>query len=765
MEVSSELADAIVRFVHADEYRPSKPKQIMRGLQLSEDQYREVRRTVKWLVQRGQLQYAANHLVFPVDAETGGQRSPLVRGVFRLTQAGFGFIRQQLTDADATPLEDVFVPERHVAGAFDGDLVEARLKPNRSRGRGSVEGHIERILERGTRQFSGTFLRQGKQNLVLLDGTHLKQPIEVGDTRGLPLKNDDKVVVEVVRFPKSDGSGGEGVIMEVLGSSKNPAVDTMAVMRQYDLPETFPEDVLDAARVQADQFDESIPEGRRDLTDRLTLTIDPFDARDFDDAISLEPIENGHWLLSVHIADVSHFIPEGSVLDRDARQRATSVYLPDRVVPMIPEIISNHLASLQPDRVRYAKTVEIEYTGNGTLVNTEVFSSAIRSDCRLNYEQVDQFLGNPDSIRGKVGDAVCELLQRMHTLAMKLRERRMQQGALEMDLPEIKIDLDSGGKVQGAHLVEHTQSHQIIEEFMLAANEAVATWLDDMKLNFLRRVHPAPERRKLRQLAQFIKDLGIQGDDLENRFAVRRVLKQVKGTPLDYAVNYAVLKATNKAIYAPHREGHYALAMEHYCHFTSPIRRYPDLTIHRIVQKLADGLKTPSDPLPMLVRLGHHCSDQERNAEAAERELIKIKLLHHMNKHIGETLPAVITRVHPDGVLARGIKLPAEGYIPVEKLPPDTYRYERRGQRLEGFRAGNTFRLGDRLIVKIARVDMQARELFYDLVKTDRRKDKPSKADLPGSGKKGSKKAKKSKLKATTVRGKKKSKRKQKKKR
>ena len=575
MEVSSELADAIVRLVHSPEYRPSKPKQILRLLKLDEEHYREVRRTVKWLVQRGQVEYAANHLVLPAEPDSKGSGST-VRGTFRRAMAGFGFIRQENIGTETAPAEDIFVPESYTGDAFDGDLVEARLQPTQSRSRGGYEGHIERVIERARRQFSGTYVRRNKQNFVFLDGTHLTSPISVGDTRGLPLNNDDKVVVEVVSFPEPGISDGEGVIMEVLGSSRNPAVDTLAVMRQYGLPDEFPDEVIDAAREQADAFDESIPPGRRDLTDTLTLTIDPFDARDFDDAISLEQIENQHWRLLVHIADVSHFIPEGSILDQDAKQRATSVYLPDRVVPMIPEIISNHLASLQPDKVRYAKTVEIEYTNDGSVVNTQVYSSAIRSDYRLNYEQVDQFLADPEPLTEKAGQEISDLLTRMHTLAMKLRSRRNDQGSIEMDLPEIKIDLDHGGKVKGAHLVAHTESHQIIEEFMLAANQGVATWFDDLKLNFLRRIHPAPERRKLRELSRFLRDLGIDGDSLESRQEIQKVLKSVQGTRLDYAVNYAVLKAMNKAVYGPHREGHYALAMEHYCHFTSPIRRYPD---------------------------------------------------------------------------------------------------------------------------------------------------------------------------------------------
>jgi ribonuclease R len=555
----------------------------------------------------------------------------------------------------------------------------------------------------------------------------------------LPIQNDDKVFVEMVDFPEEDGSGGEAVILERLGSSKNPAIDTLTIMRQYGLPDEFSEAVLDDARKQADAFDDTvIPEGRIDLTKLLTLTIDPFDAKDFDDAISLER-EEGRWRLWVHIADVTAFVKPGSPLDEEAMKRGTSVYLPDRVIPMIPEIISNHLASLQPHKMRLVKSVEIEMQDDLTITHTEVHNAVIHSDLRLNYEQVDQFLAKPETFIETWGQPICDLLTHMHTLAMMIRKRRFKNGAISMDLPETKLDIDRTGKVKGAYKTVNTESHQIIEEFMLSANQAVATWLDDLELNFLHRIHAPPDRRKLRQLTLFVKELGIKVDSMESRFEIQRVLDHVVGTHLEDAVNFAVLKSMSKAVYGPQREGHYALDMEHYCHFTSPIRRYPDLTVHRLVGYLIEKKKTPDESFAVVSRLGQHCSDQERNAAQAERELVELKLLHFLSKHIGDTMTAIVSRVFADGIHARCIKLPVDGYIPIGSLPSDRYSFERHGHVLAGYRKENRFRLGDELTVRIARVDLQDRQLFLDVIK-NHSVDKDDALGRPASGKAKAKK-------------------------
>lgn len=715
MEISQQLADRVIRWVTSDEYRPSKPKRIAADLKLEPDDYQELRRVIKQLVSEGRLGYGGNHLVIPASAIDGGE--DVIRGTFRRAMGGgFGFVRPGIggEDSDSDIPDDLFVPPGATGGALEGDLVEVRFRRGR---RGESEAVVTEVLRRARRQFTGTFRFVEGEPAVFLDGTPYEQPVTVGDIRGMPLEDHDKVFVEMVRFPDDDGHNGEAVILERLGNSKNPAIDTLSVMRQYGLPDAFPDEVVDDARRRADRFEEGkVPADRLDLTEMLTVTIDPFDARDFDDAISLQRVK-GRWRLWVHIADVSHFVTPGSKLDEEARRRGTSVYLPDRVVPMLPEIISNHLASLQPDRVRMAKTVEIELQDDLTVTHAEVHNAAIRSDRRLNYEQVDRFLADPDSHRETWGDPVCDLLTEMHALAMRLRKRRFKAGALSMDLSDIKLELDKAGKVKGARLVENTESHQIIEEFMLAANEAVATWLDDLDLDFLRRIHPSPDRRKLRQLSTFLRDLGLTQGAVESRFEIQEALDRVSGTPLEHAVNFAVLKSMSKAVYAPNRDGHYALDIEHYCHFTSPIRRYPDLTVHRLVQRLLDGEKTPDESFPTLVTLGHHCSDTERNAAQAERELIELKLLHFLKKKIGETLDAVISRVFADGIHARCLKLPVDGFIPVATLPKDSYRFERRGQMIVGFKDGNRYRLGDRLTVRIARVDLQERQLFLEAVK------------------------------------------------
>ncbi len=519
----------------------------------------------------------------------------------------------------------------------------------------------------------------------------------------------------MVRFPTARRSG-EGVIVEVLGDHAQPGVDTRIIMREFSLPEAFPEEVLAAARREAETFDETIGPARTDLTGLTVITIDPKDARDFDDAISLEQIEKDHWRLGVHIADVSHFVRPRTPLDDEAQNRATSIYLPDRVIPMLPEVISNNLASLQPDRVRYTKTAFIEFTPNGARIATDVCSAAIRSKWRFNYEEVDDYVERPHVWKRKLPADVFQLLGRMYRLAMILRRRRMERGSLELTMPEIKLDLDRHGKVTGAHKVTYTESHQVIEEFMLAANEAVAARLHDAELHYLRRIHGNPDPRKLKTLTEFARHLEFDVESLESRFEIKRLLAEVAGRPEEYAVNFAVLRSLKKAVYGPEQEGHYALASDNYCHFTSPIRRYPDLVVHRLLDTLATG-KRPETDFAKLVLLGEHCSDRERRAETAERELIKLKLLHFLHDRIGTQMDGVVTGVENFGIFVQGVELPAEGLVRVDSLADDFYELDETTLTLAGRRAGNSFRLGDRLRVEVANVDLGRRELDFRYVR------------------------------------------------
>ncbi len=643
------------------------------------------------------------------------KRPNLIVGVFRRTLSGNGYVRPEASGQGQVDERraDVFIPARRALDAATGDLVLARVWQASQQGR--RRGEVVEVLRREDFRFVGTFQSIEGQPQVIVDGRVFSRPVPVGDPTAKGVRPGDQVVIEMVRFPHHYDPG-EAVIVEVLGPRGQPGVDTLAIIREYDLPGDFPEDVQRAARAQAEQFDESIGPDRQDFTADVAVTIDPEDARDFDDAVSVVVTPQGNWRLAVHIADVAHFVPEGSALDREARRRGTSVYLPDRVIPMLPELISNHLASLQPHRIRYTRSVLMEFSPEGQLISSRVARSAIRSRHRFSYDEVDQVLEHPRAWKKKLAPEVWELVPRMRDLAMLLRRRRLEHGAIELAMPEVKILLDENGRVSGARLVRRTVSHQIIEEFMLAANRAVAEILAERHGLFLRRVHEPPNPIKLKSLTEFVRLLGIPCSSMESRFEIKRVLELVAGQPTEYAVNYAVLRSMQKAIYSPRPLGHYALYWPHYCHFTSPIRRYPDLVTHRIFASWEEGRK-PQAERGMLRALGEHCSEREQRAEAAERELVKLKLLHYLHDRIGQRMDAVVTGVEEFGLFAQGVEIPAEGFISVSSLQDDRYRFDAALRSLVGFRSGHQYRLGDLLVVEVAHVDLARRELDFRVVR------------------------------------------------
>ncbi|MBC7853959.1 MAG: ribonuclease R [Pirellulaceae bacterium] len=753
------LEPTVLAHLMRPNYQPVKPRVIAKQLKLPNEQHRALKLCIKRLVQQGKAAYGSGHLVRPVVAgkqkaegskqkASGGRlhsetqppdisrqnaanvtasepaakkSSPGITkneviGKFRRAAGGFGFVRPSGTPAGSDRSFDVFIPQNSAHDAASGDLVRVRLGRSQAKKTGEMRraGEIVDILERDTHQFVGVYREKDGDAYVEIDGKTFGQPIPVGDPGAKNAQPGDKIVVEMVRFP-SPRHEGEAVITELLGKRGAPGVDTLSIMREFGLQEGFPDDVMDAAREEADKFDESIGK-RLDLTGETIITIDPVDARDFDDAISLSKMNNGHWRLGVHIADVSHFVKVKTPLDREAKDRATSVYLPDRVIPMLPEIISNNLASLQPDKVRYCETVFIEFSAEGTPIASEWHKSAIKSVRRFSYEEVDEYLADRKAWQSKLTPQVYQLVADMHELAMTLRKRRLKAGSIELTLPEVKIDLDKSGKVTGAHLVVNTESHQVIEEFMLAANEAVARILSAKGVPFLRRVHDLPNPKKLKVLTEFVQELGIECDSLESRFEIKRVIAAVAGQPEAHAVNYAVLRSMQKAVYSPVEEGHYALNSKEYCHFTSPIRRYPDLTIHRALEAIHRG-KKPRENFDELSLLGEHCSEREQRAQVAERELTKVKLLMYLSERIGMQMEAVITGVEDFGLFAQGVDLPAEGLIHVSTLGDDHYRFESRSHSLVGYREGNSYRLGDVIQVEVSHVDVDKRVLDFRVVK------------------------------------------------
>lgn len=687
-------------------YSPLKPKALARKLGIAAPEYRDFKRALRKLLTEGSIELGRNHTI-RATAAAGS-----IIGTFRRTGTGTGYVRPNPVEGRIGP--EIRVAEQYTLDAATGDTVLVRILHKAGKQDTHSTGRITRVLERATRDFVGTYHERDGTGYVRIDGTVFSHSILVGDAGAKGARVDDKVVVEMVRFPGTEDRG-EGVITEVLGPRGQPGVDLLSILRTFNLPGEFPADVKDEARLAAEAFNETDLDGREDFTQTLIITVDPATARDFDDAVALsrDPV-SGHYELQVHIADVGHFAPAGGALDREARKRATSVYLPQRVLPMFPELISNHLASLQQGKVRYVKSVIIGYTPEGQITGVRFANGAIRNRRRFSYEEVLAVLENKPEAPA-LDPEIHDLLFRMQELALILRARRRKRGSLELNMPAAELEYDAEGRVSGAHFASDDISHQIIEEFMLQANEAVAEHLHSLETPFLRRIHPDPEPKKLEAFATFARSLGYRILQEQDRFGLQRVLAQSADRPDRHAIHYAMLRSFKQATYSPEEDGHFALASDHYCHFTSPIRRYPDLTVHRLLNQWLRTGKVGANA-DELAALGDHCSKMERRAEIAERELVKMKLLAYFETRIGTELDAVISGVADYGFFALGVEMPVEGMVHISTLPLDYYWYDEDTHTIEGTRHGQRFRLGDRVRVQVVRVDQQRKQLNFRLV-------------------------------------------------
>lgn len=696
------IHDQILQALNKKNYKPLKTRELARKLGHGGGSFSSYREALNDLVSQGRVEITPGHTI-----RKAGPQGTVV-GTFRASSNGGGFVRPHAIEGDQPPDIRIFPEHSHDAATGDIVLVQILRKPTGDR---PGSGQILRVTERQSHHFVGTYLERGAEGFVKVDGKVFSHSILIGDPHTKNVKPGDMVVFEMIRFPSPE-ERGEGVITEVLGPQGAPGVDTLAIMRAYHLPDEFPRDALDEAHHVAENFSEENLDGRKDFTADLVVTVDPVDAKDFDDAVQVVKDEkSGHWSLAVHIADVAAFVKPGGALDREAKSRATSIYLPGKVIPMFPETISNHLASLQQDKVRYVQSVFMEFDPEGRKTEARFERGAIRVKKRFHYEQVQAFLDDrPDA--PTLDEPVGNMVRLMKELALILRGRRKRKGYLQLDMPEPELELNREGKVTGAHFDVQDLSHQIIEEFMLCANEAVAERLRDADCLFLRRIHPEPDSLKLNAFGRFASSLGYEVDNPEDRFALQRVLAASADKPERTAIHYALLRSLKQAIYSPQEEGHYALASPCYCHFTSPIRRYPDLTVHRQIDRLRRTGKGTCDEAELNF-LGEHCSAMERRAATAERELVKVKLLELMTSQLGDHKSAVITGVAEYGFFAQLKDLPVEGLVHISSLHDDIYRYDSDTHSLTGMKFKRRFRLGDDLTVEIARVDMPKRQLDF----------------------------------------------------
>ncbi|QIA27994.1 ribonuclease R [Thermaerobacter sp. PB12/4term] len=649
------------------------------------------------------------------------ERMNLAVGVLQGHPKGYAFLIQP--DGD-----DVFIPAENLNGAMHRDRVVVRLV-GRARGGRKAEGEVIRILERANRELVGRLEWRGDEagyGFVTPVDQRLFWDVFIPQGQLGGARAGDMVVVEITRWPEKR-RGPEGRVVRVLGPADAPGVDVAAIVAKAGLRVDFPP----AALAQAEQVPEKVTardrRGRRDLRDWLIVTIDGADAKDLDDAVSLERLPEGGeavWRLGVHIADVSHYVPEGSPLDLEARRRATSVYLVDRVVPMLPPRLSNGICSLNPRVDRLTVTVLMDFDAQGRRVGYEIFPSVIRTRHRLTYEGVQRMLegdsADPEvrALREQHAD-VLPMLEDMARLSARLAARRERRGSIDFDIAEVKVVLDEQGMPRELLRRERTVATRIIEEFMIAANETVAEHCHWRQAPFLYRVHEEPDPDEVEELAAFLTILGYHlppRRKLHPRL-FQQVLKQVEGRPEEYLVNAVVLRTMKRARYATEALGHFGLAARFYCHFTSPIRRYPDLVVHRIVKELVARGTLPAarvDQLEALLpEIADHCSQQERVAEEAERESVDLKKVQFMADKVGETYRGIISGVTSFGLF---VTLPnlVEGLVHVSTLTDDYYHYEEKLYSLVGERTRRTFRLGDEVEVVVAGVHPETRTI--DLV-------------------------------------------------
>ena len=708
----------IMRLIRRPDYQPLKQRALARTLNVPDDQYDVFRQAVEILLQQKKL------VLGPKTTITLPQMSNRITGTYSAARQGYGFVRPD----DANVSGDLFIPNGKSLDALSGDRVRARARKSGKRdGTTSYSGEILQILERGLTQIVGTLAREGKNWFVTPDGKEITEYVSVDDPGAKDAHTGDKVLVEIINYPTQQ-TYAHGVILERLGKSGTSAAELKAVIRRFNLQDKFSRTALNQARKALLTYNpqKDIDAGlREDIRSHTIITIDPTDARDFDDAISLRKLPHNQYLLGVHIADVSAFVTPDTPLDKQAHQRGTSVYLPQHVIPMLPEHISNNLCSLQQDQDRFTKSAYIKLDQHGKVLETRFANSLIRSTRRFTYDEIDQIL---EGKTAGFNPTIIKLIKKMEQLAKILQKRRQKNGMLTLELPKAELIYDNQGHVIDAQPESTAFSHTMIEMFMVEANEAVARLLDSFNVAFLRRIHPEPDNLATSQSSRTLKLCGYTIPKNINRQGLQDLLNAARGKPESFVINLAILKSMQPAEYSPAPIGHYALASTHYCHFTSPIRRYPDLHIHRLLQAYLEGKlsRSTADQFPdleQLAALGQHCTQTEKNAEDAENDLRDAKLLQMLSHRIGEQSNAIVTSITNFGIFVQLERFLIEGLIRAEDISRPTKKTKKgkskknRPPRIKSrgkFTDWCPYKLGQKIKVQIAAVNPPARTL--DLV-------------------------------------------------
>ncbi len=749
----------LIEHVKHERYTAATASQLMTDLNVDEAQRGEFDASLKRLLdQKTLIADQAGKVSLPGMPE-------IITGTFKKNPRGFGFV------TTATPYRegDVFIPPDAVADALSGDTVRVATTSYRRNGEMQTSGSILEVLERRRSTFTGTIFKRGSLWLVQPDGRELTQPIVIKDPTVKNAREGDKVALEITAYPEGN-EPGEGVVVKVLGEAGLPDVETQAVIMAYSLPAEFPKACVDQARAAAGQFEREVREldaaaagatkDRMDLRDTFIITIDPMDSKDFDDAISIEITPDG-WHLGVHIADVAHFIPVDSPLDVEARSRGNSCYLPRLVIPMLPEVLSNGICSLSEGVTRFCKSAVMTYDRDGNIATETVGATIIKSAKRLTYQEAQALIDGDirearkhSRTEPKYTDQLVKTLREMEKLAKVIRARRKRAGMIHLELPQVELVYDDAGHVVDAVPEDNAFTHTLIEMFMVEANEVLARLFGNMDVPLLRRIHPEPPPGDVTDLRQMAKVAGYSIPRNPSIQELQALLDSTAGTPAARPVHFAVLRTLTKAEYSPADVGHYALASGAYAHFTSPIRRYADLTVHRALAaylKQTDnarsrprndrdrgrlgralvelGRERGVPDMEELIEIGRNCTRQEVNAEAAEQNLRNFLVLQLLSTHMGESFPGIVTNVSNTGVFVQLEKYLIDGLIKTDDLPTGIAASGARGPSRSGrwsvdqrsgalvHPSGRSFAIGDRINVTIAGIDLALRKM--DLVITD----------------------------------------------
>ncbi len=689
-------------------YVPMKRKDLAAFMQVTPEERPEFDSIMDELINEGKLELSKRGKITYADPEKR-RASSLLEGVYIGNQKGFGFVTVE------GEKEDFFIPEGMNLTAFHGDRVEIEPAAGYVAKDRRREAKVVRILERCTENFVGTYDACGNFGFVIPDNSKFDKDIFVPKDRSGGAVDGSKVVVKITDYGDKRRNP-EGEVIRVIGHSDDPGVDILSISLAFGIPDSFEEKVLEQAERVSKPVSDGDREGREDLRDITAITIDGEDSKDFDDAVSLR-MEDGFFVLGVHIADVANYVQENSALDREALKRGTSVYLADRVIPMLPHVLSNGICSLNEGEDRLTVSCIMKFDQNGDMKDYRICESVINSKHRMTYGDVNRIIAEGDEELSEKYSDITPMLMKMQELSLLLREKRMKRGAVDFDFPETKIVLDKDGDPVDIRPYERNEATKLIESFMLAANETVASHYYWRGTPFLYRVHEEPDEEKIKKLQTFIRNFGysIKGKGEVHPKEFQKLLAKIEGTDAEGLISRLALRSMQQARYDTECKGHFGLACDHYTHFTSPIRRYPDLQIQRIIKDDLRGRLTDeklSRYSDMLDSVALGSSRTERRAEECERETVKLKKARYMQKHIGDIYEGVISGVTNWGLYVE-LENTVEGLIHVNSLTGDYYIFNEERYELTGDRTGITYKLGSKIKVLVRDVNITERSVDF----------------------------------------------------